>query len=111
MSSKNSIKSTLIVAFCLCVVCSIIVSGTAVVLKPRQDANRILDRNKNILAAAGLYDSAVNSDGDVDSLFAQFTTRVVDINSGELLSEAELENLGLDAGSYDQRLIMYEPEL
>jgi Na+-transporting NADH:ubiquinone oxidoreductase subunit C len=110
VSSKDSIKSTLIVAFCLCVVCSIIVSGTAVVLKPRQDANRILDRNKNILAAAGLYDSAVNSDSDVDSLFAKFTTRIVDINSGELVSEAGLEELGLDASSYDQRLVMNDPE-
>lgn len=110
MSSKDSIKSTLIVAFCLCVVCSIIVSGTAVVLKPRQDANRILDRNKNILTAAGLYDSAVNTDGDVDSLFEQFTTRIVDINSGEMLSETDLESLGLNA-SYDQRLVMNDPEL
>lgn len=109
MSSKDSIKSTLIVAFCLCVVCSIIVSGTAVVLKPRQDANRILDRNKNILTAAGLYDSAVNTDGDVDSLFEQFTTRIVDINSGEMLSETDLESLGLNA-SYDQRLVMNDPE-
>ena len=43
--------SVLILAFG----CSLLVAGAAVGLKPLQDANRQLDRQKNILYAAGLY--------------------------------------------------------
>ena len=78
MSSRESTKRTLLVAFCLCVVCSILVSGTAVLLKPRQEANRVLDRNKNILSAAGLYDPDSTSDDEVAALFAEFTPHIVD---------------------------------
>lgn len=111
VSSKDSIKSTLFVAFFLCVVCSIVVSGTAVVLKPRQDANRILDRNKNILSAAGLFDPAVNTDAEVDELFGQFTTRLVNLSSGSIVSDSEIDDLGIDVVSYDQRLVLNDPEL
>ncbi len=110
-SKKDSIKSTLIVTLLLCVVCSIVVSGAAVILKPLQDANRILDRNKNILAAAGLYDAEVNSDSEVDELFEQFTPRLVDIRSGELLSPSEVDSLGIDLSTYDQRKVITDPEL
>ncbi len=110
-SNKDSIKSTLIVTLLLCVVCSILVSSAAVVLKPMQDANRILDRNKNILAAAGLYDPEVNTDSEVDALFSQFSPRLVDIRSGELLSSEEVDRLGIDIASYDQRLVINDPEL
>jgi Na+-transporting NADH:ubiquinone oxidoreductase subunit C len=88
-----------------------VVSGAAVILKPLQDANRILDRNKNILSAAGLYDAEVNVDSEVDDLFSQFTPRLIDIRSGELLSESEVAELGIDTQSYDQRLVINDPEL
>lgn len=110
MSSKDSTKKTLIVAFCLCVVCSIVVSGTAVILKPLQDANRILDRNKNILSAAGLFDSAIHSDADVEEIFSQFTPRIVDLNAGRFLSDSELAALNIDIDTYDQRLVINNPD-
>lgn len=110
-SSKDSIKSTLIVAFLLCVVCSIVVSGTAVILKPRQDENRTLDRNKNILTAAGLFVTGENSNADIDALFSQFSPRIVDLTRGVLLEPAELEQLGIDIETYDQRLAINDPQL
>ena len=41
---KNSIGQTFVVAFLLCVVCSVLVSGAAVQLKPTQESNRLLDK-------------------------------------------------------------------
>lgn len=102
-SSTDSVKRTLVIAFSLCVVCSILVSGAAVVLKPAQDANKILDRNKNILSAAGLYDPDLHADEEVDSLFAQFTPRLVDLENGRFLSESEVAGLGIDLTTYDPR--------
>ena len=106
MSSKDSTRKTLLVAFFLCVVCSIVVSGTAVILKPRQDANKILDRNKNILQAAGLFNVDINNDDDVMDLFQSFSPRVVDLNEGKFLSTEELDELEIDVQTYDQRLLI-----
>ncbi|MCP5344782.1 MAG: Na(+)-translocating NADH-quinone reductase subunit C [Pseudomonadales bacterium] len=111
MASKDSVGFTIKVALLLCVVCSIFISSAAVILKPFQEANKTLDRNKNILAAAGMFDPAVNSDGEVDSLFAQFTPRIVDLNSGQFLSDAEMADLGINPVSYDQRAAINDPQL
>ena len=92
MSSNDSTRKTLIVAFSLCLVCSIIVSTAAVILQPAQKANKSLDRKRNILAAAGMLDDSKT----VDELFAQISTRVVDLRTGKFTDEVPAE-------SYDQR--------
>ena len=87
MSSNDSIKKTLIVAFSLCIVCSVIVSTAAVVLKPAQQANQALDRKRNILSAAGMLDESLS----IDEQFAQMTTRVVDLRTGQFTDEVDPE--------------------
>ena len=67
MSSNDSTSKTLMVAFALCIVCSVIVSAAAVMLKPAQEINKTLDRKRNILAAAGMMDDSLS----VDEQFAQ----------------------------------------
>lgn len=109
MSSRDSTRKTLLVAFSLCVACSIVVSGTAVILKPMQDANRILDRNKNILTAAGQFDPSEDGDAVVAERFSQFTPYVVDLNEGQILSSEQLGQLQIDIESYDQRLVINDP--
>lgn len=109
-SSNDTIKQTLLVALSLCVVCSILVSGAAVILKPIQDANKILDRNKNILSAAGLFDPAIHSDDDVDSLFDQFDPRIVDLEQGRFLNDSEVQQLGIDMETYDPRRAINDPQ-
>lgn len=109
MSSKDSTQKTLLVALVLCVVCSVLVSVAAVALKSRQDANKVLDRNKNILAAAGLYNPAVHSNADVDGLFAEFTPRVVDLDEGRYLSDTELAALAINISTYDPRRAATDP--
>lgn len=100
MSSNDGIKKTLTVALLLCVVCSVIVSTAAVVLKPAQEANQALDRKRNILAAAGMLDEG----SSVDELFAQVETRVVDLRTGRFTDEVEPQN-------YDQRSAAKDPAL
>lgn len=92
MSSNDSISKTLIVAFSLCIVCSVIVSTAAVVLKPAQEINKTLDRKRNILQAAGMLDETLG----VEEQFAQVSTRVVDLRTGRFTDE-------VDAQRYDQR--------
>lgn len=100
MSSNDSIKKTLIVAFSLCIVCSVIVATAAVVLKPAQEVNKTLDRKRNILAAAGM----LQEDVSVEEQFAQITTRVVDLRDGKYTDAVSAE-------SYDQKRAAKDPSL
>ncbi len=52
--AKETVSRTLIVALALCIVCSVVVSTAAVMLKPAQVTNQNLDIKSNILAAAGM---------------------------------------------------------
>ena len=85
-SNKDGLRNTFSVAVILCLVCSIVVSGLAVLLKPMQLLNKELDQKKNILRAAGLLaaDSDIGSGGrTVEEMFADFTVRAVDLDTGE----------------------------
>ena len=52
--ARESVSKTFIVAIVLAAVCSLLVSGAAIGLRPLQEANKIRDRKKNILMVAGL---------------------------------------------------------
>ncbi|RUO79747.1 Na(+)-translocating NADH-quinone reductase subunit C [Idiomarina tyrosinivorans] len=61
MSKKNeSLGKTIGVVIALCLVCSIIVSGAAIGLRPMQERNAALDMQRNILDAAGLLQADTN---------------------------------------------------
>ena len=55
-SSNESIQKTITVALLLCLVCSVVVSASAVILRPAQAVNEQANMQMNILQAAGLYD-------------------------------------------------------
>jgi Na+-transporting NADH:ubiquinone oxidoreductase subunit C len=83
VSSNDSIGKIIRVAFALCIVCSVVVSTAAVMLKPAQEANKDLDRKRNILAAAGMLEDGKS----VEELFAAITPRYVDLRSGRFAEE------------------------
>jgi Na+-transporting NADH:ubiquinone oxidoreductase subunit C len=92
VANNDTIKKTLLVSIALCVVCSVIVSGAAVALKDAQVANVLDDRNRNILAAAGMLEEDV----PVAEQFARVQARVVDLRTGTYTD-------AVSADSYDQR--------
>ena len=99
MSNKDSTANILIVAVVLCLVCSIIVSAAAVMLRPEQVRNQMLDQQVNILQVSGLWEP----DKEIDELFADIEPRLVDLTTGEYVSE-------LDQTSYDQRKAARDPD-
>lgn len=94
----NSSVKTVVVAFVLCVVCSILVSTTAVTLKPIQQKNVEIDMKKNILAAAGMYEEGA----DVEELFQKIETVVVDFETGK--------KVDIDPANYDMEKAEKNPE-
>lgn len=78
--NKDSVGGTVLVVFLLSLVCSIIVAGSAVALKPAQEEQKQLDKQKNILNVAGLLEEKSN----VKEVYAKFIEpRFVDLDSGE----------------------------
>ena len=90
--SKDSIANVLIVAISLCLVCSVLVSTAAVVLKPIQDKNKQVDRMKNILNAAAIYDPAR---AIKDQFEQQIETRVVELSTGQFVDHVSVEDYDL----------------
>ncbi|MCM2130992.1 Na(+)-translocating NADH-quinone reductase subunit C [Larsenimonas rhizosphaerae] len=96
-SNNNSIKKTLIVAFSLCVVCSVVVSAAAVALRPIQQTNQELDRKTNILQVAELY-----KPGDsVAEQFSHITPRVVNLDTGKYSDKFDPETFDQFAAAAD----------
>ncbi len=90
MPPKDSIANTLIVSLTLCIVCSLLVSGAAVALKPLQEKNKSLDRQKNIVSASGLGDPSQLSSKELEELFGKRVKRVlVDLDSGDTIADAD----------------------
>ena len=70
MSTKHeSTTRTLLVALVVSLVSSVFVAGSAVVLKPIQLENRLLDKQRNILTIAGIGAPDLSS-REVKDLFA-----------------------------------------
>ena len=78
--NKDSVGGTLTVVVLLSLVCSLIVAGAAVLLKPAQEIQKQLDKQKNILQAAGLLQKNTN----VQETYAKFIEpKIVDLATGD----------------------------
>lgn len=97
---NDSTLKTFTVATALCLLCSIIVSTAAVGLKPAQEANKLLDKRKNIIQIGGLSQPGKT----VDELFEGIEARVVNLDTGEYADD-------MDPASYDQRKAEKNPDL
>jgi len=109
-ANNDSIQKTLLVAILLCLVCSVIVAGAAVSLKPLQQTNKAKDMRENILSAAGILQPGVS----IEEQFKQITTRMVNLKEGRFATDEELAEIkaaGLDPKNYDQKKASKKPEI
>jgi Na+-transporting NADH:ubiquinone oxidoreductase subunit C len=102
MPQRDSVGQTLLVATVLCVVCSMVVSVAAVGLRDRQEANKVLDKQKNILDATGLSygefgkPASQLSRDQIKELYSWVSEALVDLETGEFVE-------GQDVAAYDPR--------
>jgi len=89
---NDSFQKTLAVAFALCLVGAVLVSGSAVALKPLQESNKSKDEKVNILDVAGLLEAGT----DVDEAFKNIEPKVVDLATGDYVDS-------IDPKTFDQR--------
>ena len=92
----------------VCLVCSIIVSGAAVSLKPLQEANKLLDRKSKVPTVAGLLEEGEKANAaTIDALFAEnVVPRVVDLSKATYVELSKEE-----FSAFDQKKRASDPEL
>jgi Na+-transporting NADH:ubiquinone oxidoreductase subunit C len=97
---NDSFEKTIAVAFALCLVGAVLVSGSAVVLKPLQVSNKAADEKVNILEVAGLLEEDTN----VEEVFKKFEPKLVDLETGDY-------STAYPAETFDQRKASKDPAL
>ena len=78
---NESITKTIGVAFCVCLICSLVVSFSAVSLRDLQNENKLNDKRIKILQAADIY----NPDEDIKEQFLKLETKFVNFETGKLM--------------------------
>ncbi len=104
--SRDSIANTFKVAIGVALVCSILVAGASVMLKPKQEENERIFRQRTVLEVAGLYEPGAN----VDELFRQIDVRLVELASGDYVDTPDPRTFDPLAAATDPDLSVAVPE-
>lgn len=88
----------------VCLACSIVVSSSAVALRPRQERNKELDRQKQVLTVAGLIEPGqqVGADQAKELFDEEIVARLVELSTGAVDESA-------DPSAFDQRRATKDP--
>lgn len=105
--NKDSFSGTLIVVIAVSLICSIIVAGAVVGLKPIQTAKKVQDKQSYILSVAGL----LKENTDISKVFAErIEQRVVDLATGEYVDNAPANFSARSAAKDPEQSVKIAPE-
>jgi Na+-transporting NADH:ubiquinone oxidoreductase subunit C len=100
-SNKETFGKTVGFVLAVCVVCALLVSFSAVQLKPLQKANKLLDQQTKILEASGLLEKAGK---DVVKTYNEFVVaKMINLDSGEFV-EGDVINFDERRNARDKAL-------
>ncbi len=104
---RNSVPYIVLFSGAVCLVCSLFVSGAAVALREPQARNKLLDKQAQVLATAGLIqEGEAPSADEVRRLFEEnMQAKVVDLETGEYITE------GVDPQVFDQLAAAKDPSM
>jgi len=101
---NESVIKTIGVAFAVCLICSLIVSASAVSLRDKQKENKLNDKKIKILEVA---DIKIESDQTIGEAFNKLEQKYIDFNTGKLMDE--YKNFNID--EYDQLMSLKDSTL
>ncbi len=99
--ANQTAKYTITVTLIMCLVASILVAGSAVMLRPLQVANKAIDFKKNVLKVAGIFDESQT----VDAQFEKIQVKIVDLETGKFTDAIS------DVERFDQIASSKKPDL
>ncbi len=105
MSKRDSLQNTFLVAFVLCLVCSLVVSGAAVALRPIKERNERIAFQREVLSVAGLYKKGENKPSEIPELYKQIKTAMVDLETGEITDAVD------DPENFNLKDVSKKPDL
>mgnify|MGYP001414790476 CR=1 FL=1 len=88
---------TLLVAFWVCLVCSVVVAGAAVLLRPIQESNQRADRIRNIVEVSGLLQEGLT----VERAFERIQARLVELATGDEVDVMDPETFNIARAGKD----------
>lgn len=100
MANQQTAKYTITVTLIMCIVASILVAGSAVLLRPHQAANKALDFKRNVLSIAGI----LKADQSIEEQFKQVEVKIVDLETGRFTDAIA------DVEKFDQNASAKKPE-
>lgn len=99
----------------VCLVCSVFVAGAAVALKDKQEANKLLDKQKKVLSVSGLVEDG-NNNGSVDDEVGDLEIPTIQgyftdgtIQADMVAMNADADCSGEDPAVYDMRKRAKDP--
>jgi Na+-transporting NADH:ubiquinone oxidoreductase subunit C len=105
--AAENLKKTIGMVLFICLICAILVSTAVVVLKPKQEMNRRLEKMKHVIQVADLADT----EGDTEDIFSQKVSQMlIDLKTGQEITEAEYAE-PVNLKNYDFKKIIKNPEL
>jgi Na+-transporting NADH:ubiquinone oxidoreductase subunit C len=89
--TNDTPAKALLVVFSVALVCSVLVSISAVTLRPVQERNALVERSRNIIGLTGLVEAGedLTNDEILDAV-EQLDIRLIDINTGEFSDVVEV---------------------
>ncbi|HEX6211960.1 MAG TPA: Na(+)-translocating NADH-quinone reductase subunit C [Methylomirabilota bacterium] len=104
MPRRNTVAYTLGFSAAVCLVCAVLVSSAAVVLRDRQALNQEVERKRNVLQAAGLArEGEPLTREEIERRFGSFDVVAVDLRTGE-------EDPAFETTGYDQQRALGDPQ-
>ena len=98
-------QTALLIVVLVALVCSVLVSASAIGLRPIQERNALIERSRNIVALSGLVEPGESLSGEeVLAAVEQMDVRVLDIATGEFDPD-------IDPATFDPRAAVHDPEL
>lgn len=94
-TDKNSKKNVIVFSLILSVICSLLITVSAVGLKDLQDANMKLDKRINILKAVNLITENKSGKTQINNLYDQHIKEVIVNRHGEILDTPASDSLQL----------------
>lgn len=98
--NQHSNAKTLLVAFAVCFVCSLLVATAAVLLKPFQLENQNIERQRIIVEMAGL----INPELTIAQAYRKIDVSMIELSTGRVAEILDAENFDITKAAKDEQL-------
>jgi Na+-transporting NADH:ubiquinone oxidoreductase subunit C len=99
-ASAESGSRTLLVAFVVCLVCSVVVASAAVLLRPIQESNQKTDLKRNIIEVSGLLQEGLTAEQALERI----ESRLVELETGDEVDVMDPETFNIAKAGKDHTI-------